>query len=502
MVVNCTPTHLFLLVCLVFISGLGVRIMAQSEGIYTPFISTPVKPVAASPDSVKTEPFNSSYLIVSNILIKGNKLTKKPIILREMDFAPGDTLWVANLEETLERNRNQIYNTRLFNDVNIKISEQHANQILLSIDVEERWYILPAPIFELADRNFNEWWVTHQRSLKRTEYGFLFVHENFRGRKELLKMLVQLGFTRKVELSYVIPFIDRQRKTGINPFLSYVTNREVQYTTISNKQQFFRDEEQILRMKFKGGIGITRRPNIRTTHNLNLTYFYNTIADTLAKLNPNYFLEGKTRQQYLLARYEFTEDRRNIIAYPLKGYFFWFQAAKAGMGVGSDVNQLWLSAKYTHYQPLGTHWYASASIRGKVSFPTIQPYFNQEGLGFGGNNLRGYEYYVIDGQHYAMLRTTLKYEVLKFKFTNPLFKKLTQFRTIPFAAYLKTYAETAYVRDNFYNRLNPLTNAWLASGGIGLDIFTLYDKVFSLEYSINRYDRKGGLFISFGLIYD
>lgn len=458
--------------------------------------------ITALDTAVIAAPDAPNYVVVANVLVKGNKLTKKPIILREMDFAAGDTLPLATLETVLERNRNQIYNTRLFNDVSIKISEQHSILITFTIEVEERWYILPAPIFELADRNFNEWWVTHKRSLKRTEYGFLFVHDNFRGRKELLKMMVQLGFTRKIELSYVIPFVDRQRKTGINPFISYITNREVQYLTLNNKQQFYRDEEQILRMRFRCGIGLTRRPNIRTSHYLNLTWFYNTIADTLEQLNPNYFMNGKTRQQFLQARYEFTEDHRDIAAYPLKGYYLWLQAAKSGWGETDDINQLWFSAKLTQYQPLGKHWFAMASIRGKTSFPTQQPYFNQEGLGFGGNTLRGYEYYIIDGQHYAMLRTSLKYEVLKLKLINPVFKRLSQFRTIPFAVYLKTYAETAYVKDRFYYQQNPLTNTWLASTGIGFDIFTLYDKVFSLEYSINRYDRKGGLFISFGLVYD
>ncbi len=442
------------------------------------------------------------YFIVQKVLTVGNKLTKKTIILREMDIAEGDTLYAENLEEVLERNRNQIYNTRLFNEVSLKINSQQNTLIEITVQVEERWYIIPAPIFELADRNFNEWWVTHKRSLQRTEYGFLFVHQNFRGRKELLKTLVQLGYTKKIELSYVIPFIDKQRKTGINPFVSYITNREVQYITAGNKQQFYRDEDRIIRMRFKAGIGVTRRPNIRTNHYFNLSYFYNTIADTVAIINPNYFLNGKTRQQYLHARYEFAEDHRDISAYPLKGYFYGFLIAKSGFGIGSDLNQLWFTARYSKYQELGKHWYASANLRAKTSFPTKQPYFNQEGLGFGGNNLPGYEYYIIDGQHYAMLRTTLKYEVVKLKIINPLFKKLTQFRTIPFAAYLKTYAGAAYVQDNFYNKNNPLTNTWLASGGVGIDIHTLYDKVLSLEYSFNRHDKKGGLFISYNVTYD
>lgn len=448
------------------------------------------------------EPTANPVLVVKHIAIQGNKLTKNAIILREMDIAPGDTLLAASIEATLQRNRNQIYNSRLFNDVTIQITAQQEQLIDLTVAVEERWYILPAPIFELADRNFNEWWVTHKRSLQRTEYGFLFVQENFRGRRELLKTLVQLGFTKKIELSYVVPFVDKQRKTGINPFISYITNREIQYITLNNKQQFYRDEEQIMRLRFKAGIGFTRRPNIRTNHYLNFTYFYNTVADTIKALNPNYFLNGKTRQQYLHARYEFSEDHRDIAAYPLNGYFFGFQVAKSGFGVKDDVNLLTLSARYSRYFPLANKFYALAHARARVSFPQQQPYFNQEGLGFGSNYLRGYEYYIVDGQHFALLRTALRFQAVNVKLINPLFKKLTQFRTIPFAAYLKVYAETGYVTDRYYYQYNPLANTWLASGGVGIDLYSFYDKVFSIEYSINRHDQKGGIYFNFNYTYE
>ena len=45
------------------------------------------------------------------------------------------------------------------------------------VDVKERWYIFPLPIFELADRNFNEWWKT--RDFSRTNYGLSVVQNNF-----------------------------------------------------------------------------------------------------------------------------------------------------------------------------------------------------------------------------------------------------------------------------------------------------------------------------------
>ena len=125
-----------------------------------------------------------NYYIIGDITVKGNKRTKKHIILRELSIASGDLLEKEGMEEVLEENRNQVYNTRLFNEVKIKISKLQAPLIDLVIEVEERWYIFPAIIFELTDDNFNRWWKGDGKEIKprdfrRTEYGVRFKTRQF-----------------------------------------------------------------------------------------------------------------------------------------------------------------------------------------------------------------------------------------------------------------------------------------------------------------------------------
>ncbi|MDA0198898.1 MAG: hypothetical protein OT643_08975 [Bacteroidetes bacterium] len=51
---------------------------------------------------------------------------------------------------------------------------------------------------------------------------------------------------------------------------------------------------------------------------------------------------------------------------------------------------------------------------------------------------------------------------------------------------LKIYTETAYVRDPFAQlNNNSLANKWLHGSGLGLDVFSFYDNVLSLEYTYN-----------------
>ena len=366
---------------------------------------------------------DTEKVVIQDIRIEGNKTTKAPIILRELDFKVGDTLSVSDMEKILKENRNQVYNTRLFNDVNIKIEAWQGEQIALLIEVEERWYIIPSPKFELIDRNLNVWWKIHKRSLKRVQYGLSFVHTNFRGRKEQLRLNLEGGYTTKIQLDYKIPFIDRQRKTGIRPFIYYLTNKEVMYANKNNTPQLLRDEK-ILQRRFEAGIEITRRPDIHWFHSFRIHYYQTHIADTLAQTTPGYFLEGRTKQRFVNLTYLLKADYRDISAYPLNGTYFSFEINKQGIGVFNDLNQMWMRANLTQYFQISKKWYGLGNLKGLASFPKEQAFFNRQFLNGNGSHIRAYDLYLISAHSWAMARTAFKYELFNVKFENPLFKKI------------------------------------------------------------------------------
>lgn len=88
-------------------------------------------------------------------MIIGNKKTKSSIILRELPFNRNDA--VANIDSLLGRSKENLMNIGLFNFVDINYIKEDAKTVLIYINVSERWYLWPMPVFELADRNFNEW---------------------------------------------------------------------------------------------------------------------------------------------------------------------------------------------------------------------------------------------------------------------------------------------------------------------------------------------------------
>lgn len=435
-------------------------------------------------------------VIVNTIVVEGNQKTKEYIILRELDIVSGDTLDLTKKEELLVKNRNKIFNTNLFNTVELSIQNIENQRVFLLISVTERWYVFPMIILELADRNFNEWWHDHDRDLGRINYGFKLVHKNFRGRREEIRTTAQFGFTKRFELGYFIPYLDRARKHGIGFDIGYAQNKTLAYQTDAHKLTFLSSENS-LRNRFYAGVRLTRRNKFYFFHTLDAKYNHNTIADTIGRLNPNYFLNGRTSQQYVRLSYEFTYDRRDNVGYPLSGEYFSFELARSGITPKEDFRQTSLFADYSIYRPLSKKYFWTASLRGKTSSPNMQPYSNYRGFGYGQDYVRGYEYYVIDGQHYGLAKLTFKRELIKGQKSFPSLIPLPQFQTIPFALYLKVYGDAGYVRDpQNFSESNTLSNTMLYSGGIGLDFVTFYNNVIRIDYTINR-SLQRGFFIHF-----
>ena len=136
---------------------------------------------------------------ISSILINGNNKTKKEIILRELELKTDSAYSQDELKVKILKSKNNLTNLKLFNFVDIKSIEKNQN-IEIQINVIEKWYIWPYPIFELSDRNFNTWWEEFSENnysdFSRINYGFFFNWENFRGRNELLKVKIRTGFKR------------------------------------------------------------------------------------------------------------------------------------------------------------------------------------------------------------------------------------------------------------------------------------------------------------------
>ena len=132
------PITVFLLLCA------ASRAQAQDSLSSAPPSSIPLSFVPASdvPDSLWS---------VDSIIVTGNFHTKSFVIVREMTLRPG----LPITRRRLEYDQNRIYSLRLFNEVRMAVVPSAQGFAHVVVEVSERWYIFPYPIFGIRDRDWS-----------------------------------------------------------------------------------------------------------------------------------------------------------------------------------------------------------------------------------------------------------------------------------------------------------------------------------------------------------
>lgn len=436
-------------------------------------------------EKVLAQTATDTVYTIRKLEIIGNKRTKEYIITRELDLRQNDTISSRTLKSRLERNRQRVYNTRLFVFVNITPTFD-STQVDILIEVKENWYIGGGPVFKLIDRNFNEWWNDRDRDPSRVTYGLSLVHNNFRGRMEKLKFVAETGFSKRFLVSYDIPYLDKKRQTGINIQTKYQEFKNLAYNTSADKLLFTGRLQDAIKTQWEGYVQLRRRQGFYKMHRLELSYSYDRIADTVIALNPHYHNNGNHVQRLTQLAYSYTHDTRNNINYPSNGQIFQGSVRQKGILPSDGFRSLELKVGGAYYRPLSPRWSYGLVGRFQVTFPQELPFNQLRGLGYSSEFLRGFDLYVINGTSFGLGKSNMRYKL--FDRIIPLkFIPVKQFNALPLACYFNIFADAGYVGNKYTNReiQNNLSNQTLASAGVGLDIVALLNNVIRLNVSRN-----------------
>ncbi len=434
--------------------------------------------------------------VVNSIEIVGNKKTKNSIILRELSFKVGDEISLSSIDKNITLSQQNLINTSLFNSAIILGNfNADSTQINFTITLRERWYVWPSPIFEVQDRNFNTWWQT--KDFFRINYGAFLTFENMRGRNENLTLKYRRGYTELIGAAYKVPYINKKQKIGINFSYFFSRNNEIAYTTYGNKLRFYRSLNGYVRKEHEAKIGFTYRENLYVKHALDLQYNSSNVIDTIRKLNRFYYVNDVSTVNYFSIKYYLRYEKRDNKAYPLKGMYAELNLSKEGLRLlpTEKVDNISVSASIKNYYKLFNRTYFSSSLKGRLLKNNSPIYYFQRALGWN-DFVRGYEYYVIDGQNYGIAKANLKFQIIKPHIQNIPIKRLEKFNKVPYSLYFNAYIDAGYVKDNYFGDNNPLSNSKLIGTGIGLDFVSFYDYVLRIEVSRNLLRQKG-LFLHF-----
>ncbi|MBM3416094.1 MAG: hypothetical protein FJY20_06530 [Bacteroidetes bacterium] len=441
------------------------------------------QPAADTMNAVRS----TALYTVSEIFITGNIKTRKAIIERELPFAPGDMYSPEELAAKLGTARRQLMNTALFHHVFVAVKDFEDNRVTIQVDVKERWYIFPAPYFKPADRNLNQWLVEQKADLNRINYGAKLLYNNATGRNDKFRLWLINGYTKQVSLSYDRLYIDKKLKWGAAMGFAWGKNRELNYSTVSDKQVFLKDPDNYVRHFINGHFSFSYRPAINNRHTFGVGFSSEQVNDTIVALNPVYFKQGRNRTGYPFLYYTMNWFNLDYIPYPTKGYAAQVSLSKNGFNHSINLWQLHLKA-LANWQ-LASKTYMHINVYGGLKLPFKQPYFNRRFLGYGDTYMQGYEYNVIDGMAGGYCKTTISRQLLQFRIRMPK-GKTREMMAVPFRIFGKIYGNAGYVYNPEPGN-NELSNQMLYSGGLGIDIITLYDVVIRLDWSFNQLGQNG-----------
>jgi hypothetical protein len=431
-----------------------------------------------------------SLLVVSGITVTGNNITKEFIIIKELTFIPGERLTQDDLNKKLVKSRENLLNTSLFNFVKMYQAPSDNNDIHIIISVIERWYIWPAPIFEHADRNLGAF--LHDPTWNRINYGGVILWDNFRGRRERLKLKLRFGYKEQLEIAYDKPNFGKNQQHGFNLTLNQTRQHEVNVYSVDNKPVYVRNDNSFLAEIFNPYFVYSYRKTLYQKHFVMLGYSALTYRDSSTH---EYFMGLPFGQNpnWFIGEYIYEYDFRDSKAYPLKGDYFRINLRRREslLADNKGFSKSTVLINFTHHGALLDRLYYNDALRMHFSKDTYEPKANRTGLGYGAY-LRGYELFVIDGNSYGLMVNNLKYCIMKEQSYNLAYIPWSQFNPIHLSIYANAFFDMGYVQGKYYaGDGNNYVNRFLYTGGIGLDIVSYYDQVLRFELSVNREGQIG-----------
>ena len=440
---------------------------------------------AYSQNNLRVLGVDSLKFTISKIIITGNSITRKTVILREISMHEGAIVASDSVEFFIEQNKLRLFNLQLFNEVDQHV-ERNGNEISWYIHVRERWPVIPSLIVQFADRNFNTWWVSENHDLRRISGGLTLTDKNFRGNLETLAVTAEDGYTQKLGISYMRPYVNKGQQHGLGFSLSYAQSRQTYYATDSDKLVYAGTySSPVILRQFEGGISYIYRPAYASKHIFQLSYKDYSVGDTILKLNPDYYLNKSKDAKFVELFYRYEYNGVDNWNYSLKGFKLVTQAVVRSGFEGINF-QSYANVEAGIFRNPISKWYTSAIFRGRVMYPQDQPYYFRGGLGTQTDYVRGYEYYVIDGYNYGLLRLDLKREIFNNTYSIPV----KYFTALPLRIYPKIFADAGYV-DNATPGNSFLGNHLLYSIGAGIDVVTLYDIKIRFEFAYNHLGQNG-----------
>jgi outer membrane protein assembly factor BamA len=400
---------------------------------------------------------SDSAIIIGDIRVLGNGMTKEYVILREMSMKNGDTL----KQEAIERDRNNIYNLGLFNKVDIEYAAQQ-NLASVFVIVSERWYFIPYPIVGMKYRDPSKLY-----------YGAGFMHQNFRGRNEKVYTNICFGYDKWLTLGYHNPKVTDGDDIFIGGSIAVqkIHNLSTGYGEYENSNVFL-----------NGNVG--KRFGMYQTFSGSLSYEIWQVNDP--ELHRTISPSG--RDAFISAAIQYRYDTRDNREYTTDGLLISLAAIKYGFGE-SDMN---LSAfSYDLRKFFGFNKGCGFGMRsiGTFFWGGVIPPYKHVFFGYD-ERIRGYFYNVFEAENRISASIELRLPILLPRYLELSFINIPEFQKLRYGIYFGIFADAGklWTRDQVVPE-----QPWYSGIGAGLQFLLPYGFTIRTEGAMNNLGEIQGL---------
>jgi outer membrane protein assembly factor BamA len=393
--------------------------------------------------------------IVRGIVVSGNKKTRDYIITREMFLHAGDTVTT----EAIEYDKNRIFSLRLFNRVDIEVVPLDSTDVVLHVDVDERWYIFPIPMFGIKDRDWSKIY-----------YGLGILHDNFLGENQKLWGACILGYDPLAEVTYKNPRFDSEGDVFFLAHAAIARVRNKSLQTVIEGGEF--DERQ-----YAAECQLGRRFGMTTMVWGQLSFI--TINVSAPREGRTISSDGTDR--YFAFQAGGLYDTRDLAEYPRMGTFL--EAVVSKIGLESTVDYWRVFADVRRFIPIGT--FATVGMRSFIDVATggRVPLYDHKYFGYG-DRIRGHFKDVVEGE--STLGGTVEFHV---PILNPIFFKVPnipveQFATWRFGVIAALFADAGQV---WYSDTPVALNRFIKGFGGGFHFLLPYNAVLRTEMGFDEH---------------
>lgn len=403
-----------------------------------------------------------SMLVVGNIVISGNNQTKDIVILREMSLREGQRI----TRQLIKYDQNRIYSLGLFNQVRIDVVPASDTLVTLVVNVHERWYVFPYPIFGLKDRDWSK-----------VFYGFGILHNNFLGRNEKVFASFIFGFDPAIRLTYRNPFLSDDGANFLSGSLGYSKVRNRSLLAQMGAGSF--DERHF-------SISVLIGKRIGISHSLWVSGSYEFVG--VSEYKPGRTVSQDGEDRFPVGGLGYTFDTRDLAEYPGTGTLA--RATLTQFGVpGNALGFVRYGGDLRQYVPV----FLNIVLQGRVFTDIVSagttPSYNRTFLGYS-ERVRGHFRDVIEGENIFGVSTEAHYAVV-----SPRHFKVgvlpEQFSVWRFGISAAVFADAGTV----WFRGQPLALDQFVKGyGVGLHFLLPYSTIVRLEYAWNEVRRGEFIF--------